>query len=120
MATEKINTSGLKVQPVVVERFEQYSAPEWAQGCDKCQAGVVWALPLSGALPLFEERALRLATGGMEVCTCRAGHMLRQYLRRKYNEMDEGYRARLRVFLDSADGVAEAPTVHWTEEKEYA
>lgn len=94
------------------------SAAQWANGCLNCQFGIVRQGPLTGALPLFEERMVQAMRGEVEFCTCRAGHMARQYARRVYSSKSDDARDYCCQVVDKAvteilqrDRV-DTPTVH--------
>jgi hypothetical protein len=84
-------------------------APDWCKGCEQCEYGLVSAPEIVGALTLAEQRAVAAAEDLIVFCTCRAGHMNRQYLRRVYNGLlpvqKQNYRAVLLAALQ--------PTIHY-------
>jgi hypothetical protein len=84
-------------------------APDWCKGCDDCEYGLVHAPTIVGVLTLAEQRAVAAAEDLIVFCTCRAGHMNRQYLRRVYNGLlpvqKQNYRAVLLAAL--------TPTIHY-------
>lgn len=61
----------------------------WANGCPSCTFGVTKVGTLTGAVSLYEERMVQAMRGEAEFCTCRAGHMARQYARKVYSAMTE-------------------------------
>lgn len=94
------------------------SGAQWANGCPSCTFGVTTQGKLTGAVSLYEERMVQAMRGEAEFCTCRAGHMARQYARKVYSAMTEDGR-RLAcekvdaAFTELAAKVAvEQPTVH--------
>lgn len=62
-------------------------APEWSHGCQSCKFGIVSAPDILAAFPFYEGRAVQAHEDMIEFCTCRAGHMHRQCLRRRYNAL---------------------------------
>jgi hypothetical protein len=65
--------------------FEEASAPDWVYGCDKCKYGIVNPPDPNGVpAPLYLARAFQMENQRLTLCTCRAGNMYRQYLRKKY------------------------------------
>lgn len=90
----------------------------WANGCPRCTFGVTTQGKLTGAVSLYEERMVQAMRGEAEFCTCRAGHMARQYARKVYSAMtDDGRRLACekvdQAFTELAAKVAvEQPTVH--------
>lgn len=107
----------------------------WAMGCDKCKHGIIGpAAPKSAEL--WIGRVAQAKQGAIEFCDCRAGHMMRQYLRRKSKQMKIGKpedidythdgRVKLSIHLEPGDeyvpatywgtildDVVPTPTVHW-------
>lgn len=70
--------------------FEDYG-PEWATGCEVCEYGLI-------SPPAIEQisgehyivRVYQAQAGVLNFCTCKAGHLYRLYLRRKWLEMKAG------------------------------
>jgi hypothetical protein len=91
-------------------------APPWAMGCEQCEYGYAHAPELTGVLNTAEERAVAAAEDLIVFCTCRAGHMNRQYLRRVYNallpQQKQNYRAALLAALSRRE-----PTFHMAGER---
>lgn len=85
---------------------------DWARGCDKCKFGVASSAPLTGATNLYLERLVQAQDGDLTFCTCRAGHMQRQYLRRLYTKTDATDLAIARRNVEHARETMLAPTIH--------
>lgn len=83
-------------------------APEWASGCENCQLGFVLAPDILSSFPLFEGRAVQAHEELILFCDCKAGHLYRQCLRKRYNDMGMELR---RLVLEHI-AVANVPTVH--------
>lgn len=66
-----------------------FNAPDWVDGCEKCHNGLINPPPLTGNDALFMERLAQATTGRLTFCTCRAGHMYRQNMRRHYSRLME-------------------------------
>lgn len=82
--------------------------PEWAHGCEACTCGIVAAPDLLGALPFYEGRAGQAGEGLIIFCTCKAGHLYRQHLRRIYNGLSMETRRNILTHIEAAS----TPTVH--------
>lgn len=86
----------------------QVEGPEWAKGCESCKFGIVLAPDILAAFPLGEGRAVQAAEGMITFCTCKAGHLYRQHLRRVYN----GLGMELRRSVLEHIAANSVPTVH--------
>lgn len=89
----------------------------WANGCPSCTFGVTAQGTLTGAVSLYEERMVQAMRGEAKFCTCRAGHMARQYARKVYSAMtDDGRRLaceKVDAALTEIAAKAAAPTMRY-------
>lgn len=89
--------------------------PDWAHGCPSCAFGIVRA-PNPGILSLYLERAILAHHGRVEFCSCRAGHMARQYARRCWEDIvSDRYKLKPEAIDLVLAAAAETPTVHGPE-----
>lgn len=90
----------------------------WANGCELCEFGIAQHAPYTGAISLYEEQMHQAAHHQLTPCTCRAGHMVRQHMRRVYAAMTPEYRAWIAKRIEDAELAlmeqqAAEPTVHY-------
>lgn len=91
---------------------------DWANGCELCQFGVATHAPYTGAVSLYEEQVHQAAHNQLQPCSCRAGHMARQHLRKTYSAMTPEYRAWIAKRIEDAQLTlmqqqAVEPTMHY-------
>lgn len=65
------------------------AGPEWAHGCEHCRHGIRNYTAPTGRDTLYMERLVMAVDGLLDFCDCKAGHMLRQYLRRQYRVVEQ-------------------------------
>jgi hypothetical protein len=91
----------------------QIKGPAWAEGCENgCKYGLVVAPDILPMLMLNEQRAVQMDEGLIEFCTCKAGHMYRQYLRKVLKEMKVETRRNIYAHVTAA----RVPTIHYEAE----
>lgn len=62
----------------------------WANGCDDCQYGLLYPPPVQTTVPLYILRAVQMKRDMLTFCTCRAGHLRRQHLRKVLYRIESG------------------------------
>lgn len=91
------------------------AGPEWANGCESCRFGIVFA-PSVGFAPLYFARAILARHGHVLFCECRAGQTAQRHAERVFNDVISGresvHPATLAAILATAE---RTPTVHGTE-----
>ena len=98
--------------------------PAWANGCEQCRYGIVNYDKPHGGDSLYMERLVLAVDGALEFCTCQAGHMMRQYLRRQYKAV-QAITVTLSGMEQSAGEMmldqarrhvsARVPNIHWSD-----
>lgn len=88
------------------------AGPEWANGCEACRFGIVFAPKLTGAASLYIERAVQAHYELIAFCDCRAGLLQRQHLRRVWGTLAL-HPAIVRTIVEAGNV---GPTVRWAGE----
>lgn len=93
----------MEIKPVVTTISILAEAQEWANGCPTCEFGVAKHRPYTGAVSLYEEQVHQAAHHQLLPCTCRAGYMARQHMRKVYAAMTPEYRAWIAKRIEDAE-----------------
>ncbi len=79
------------------------AAQPWACGCEDCRYGLIYPPPVDTTVPLYILRAVQMKRNMLTFCTCRAGHMRRQHLRRVLSKIESGDEKIPRAMGDEID-----------------
>lgn len=106
------------------------STQHWANGCEKCNRGIVSAPELTGACETYLERLVQAVDGDITFCECKAGIRYRVFLLNRYRFLVEEAKRdeRMKVFaakkshpdieaarnsIAQSYGMLKAPPIHW-------
>lgn len=92
----------------IADYLPRVSHTHWAHGCGKCKYGIAIAPDILAAFPLFEGRAVQAHEELIVFCDCKAGHLYRQCLRKRHNDMGMELK---RLVLAHINAAASVPSI---------
>lgn len=103
-----------RLDPYKPMTLEEASRPDWANGCSKCQGGLVnppSCREFSAATYLV--RLFQANAGRLTFCDCLAGRMYRKFLLGAYNDVKTGKDTVSDGFRQNLEDQVNTPTVHY-------